>query len=129
MTATESEREETHSVEGSTESNPGGEMTSNSEEENTKDGKKKKVATKKFKNKRKRTQRELDWSSSSEESSTESVDLNYTDNEDYSDEDHILLVTSVANLRRRENMKLKPLRTKSKKAPIFKDDSEKNERD
>ena len=39
------------------------------------------------------------------------------------------MVTSVANLRRRENMKLKPLRTKSKKAPIFKDDSEKKERD
>ena len=57
------------------------------------------------------------------------MDLNYTDNEDYSDDDHILLVTSVANLRRRENMKLKPLRTKSKKAPIFKEDSEKNERD
>ena len=71
----------------------------------------------------------MDWSSSSDESSTESVDLNYTDNEDYSDEDHILLVTSVANLRRRENMKFKPLRTKSKKAPIFKDDSEKKERD
>ena len=107
-------------------------MTSNSEEENTKDGKKKKVATKKLRNRRKRVQKEikeLDCSSSSEESSTESMDLNYTDNEDYSDEDHILLVTSVANLRRREKMKLKPLRTKSKKAPIFKDDSEKNERD
>ena len=52
VTATESEREETHSVEGSTESNPRGEMTSNSEEENTKDGREKKVATKKFKNKR-----------------------------------------------------------------------------
>ena len=98
MTATESEREETHIVEGSTESNPRGETTSNSEEENTKDGREKKVATKKFKNRRKRTQRELDCSSSSEESSTESMDLNYTDNEDYSDDDQILLVTSVGNL-------------------------------
>ena len=57
------------------------------------------------------------------------MDLNYTDNEDYSDEDHTLLVTSVANLRRRENMKLKPLLTKSKKASTFKDDSEKKEKD
>ena len=40
VTATESEREETHSVEGSTESKQSGEMTKNSEGENTKDGKK-----------------------------------------------------------------------------------------
>ena len=57
------------------------------------------------------------------------MDLTYTDNEDYSDDDHILLVTSVANLQRRENMNLKPLRTKSKKAPTFKDDSGKKEKD
>ena len=44
VTATESEREETHSVEGSTESKQSGEMTSSSEEENTKDGKKKKCS-------------------------------------------------------------------------------------
>ena len=56
------------------------------------------------------------------------MDLNYTDNEDYSDEDHILLVTSIANLRRRENMKLKPLRTKSKKASTIKEDIEKEEK-
>ena len=56
------------------------------------------------------------------------MNLSYTDNEEYSDDDHILLVTSVANLRRRENMKLKPLRTRSKKAPIFKDDSGKKEK-
>ena len=84
--------------------------------------------TKKFKSRKKKARRELDWSSSSEESSTESVNLNYTDNEDYSDDDHILLVTSVANLRRRENMRLKPLRTRSKKAPTFKDDDERKEK-
>merc|ERR1712208_100230 len=128
ITATESEREETQSVEGSTESDPGEQTTSNSEEENTKEERGKKVSTKKFKIRKKKTQRELDWSSNSKESSTESVDLSYTDNEDYSDDDHILLVTSVANLRRRENMKLKPLRTRSKRAPNFKDDSDKKEK-
>ena len=52
--------------------------------------------------------------------------MSYTDNE-YSDDDHILLVTSVANLRRCENMRLRPLRTRSKKAPIIKDNSGKKE--
>ena len=98
VTATESEREETQSVEGSTESDPREQTTSNSEEENTKEEREKKVSTKKFKSRKKKAQRELDWSSNSEESSTESVDLSYTDNEDYRDDNHILLVTSVANL-------------------------------
>ena len=40
-----------------------------------------------------------------------------TTEDDYSDEDHVYLISSVANLRRRELMNLKPLRTKSKKTP------------
>ena len=40
-----------------------------------------------------------------------------TTEDDYSDEDHVYLISSVANLRRREIMNLKPLRTKSKKTP------------
>ena len=123
VTATESEREESKSIKESTESDSRQQTTSNSEEESTKEEKEKKVSTKKVKSRKKRAQRELDWSSSSEESSTESVNLSYTDNEEYSDDDHILLVTSVANLRRRENMKLKPLRTRSKKSPTFKENS------
>ena len=35
----------------------------------------------------------------------------------YSDDDHVYLISSVANLRRREFMNLKPMRTKSKKTP------------
>ena len=53
VTATESEREKTQSVEGSTESDPREQMTSNSEEENTKEEREKKVSIKKFKNRRK----------------------------------------------------------------------------
>ena len=37
--------------------------------------------------------------------------------EDFIDEDHLFLVSSVANLCRREIMQLKPLRTKNKKTP------------
>ena len=51
------------------------------------------------------------------------MNLSSTDEEDYSDENHVLLVTSIANLRRRENMRLKPLRTKSKEAPTIKEDT------
>ena len=40
-----------------------------------------------------------------------------TEEEEFSDNEHVLLVTSVANLRRRESMNLQPLRTKSKDAP------------
>ena len=69
----------------------------------------------------------MDWTSSSEESASESNNSSYTDNE-YSDDEHILLITSVANLRRRENMRLRPLRTKSKRAPIFKDENGKTEK-
>ena len=40
-----------------------------------------------------------------------------TTEDDYSDDDHVYLISSVANLRRRELMNLKPMRTKSKKTP------------
>ena len=40
-----------------------------------------------------------------------------TTEDDYSDEDHVYLISSVANLRRREIMNLKPLRTQSKRTP------------
>ena len=36
---------------------------------------------------------------------------------DYSDEDHVYLISLVANLRRREIMNLRPLRTQSKRTP------------
>ena len=41
--------------------------------------------------------------------------------EEFSDEDHAYLITSVANLRRREIMNLQPLRTKSKEVPKLKE--------
>ena len=56
------------------------------------------------------------------------MNLSSTDEEDYSDENHVLLVTSIANLRRRENMRLKPLRTKSKEAPTIKEDTKMKEK-
>ena len=37
--------------------------------------------------------------SSTRESSVESMNLSSTDDEDYSDEEHMLLVTSIANMR------------------------------
>ena len=40
-----------------------------------------------------------------------------TTEDDYSDDDHVYLISSVANLRRQELMNLKPMRTKSKKTP------------
>ena len=62
------------------------------------------------------------------ESSSESEKQNNTDEEDYSDEEHVLLVTSIANLRWRESMKLKPLRVRSKEAPIIKEKVSKEEK-
>merc|ERR1711947_43511 len=59
VTATESEREETHSVEGSTETDPGEQTTSNSEKENIKEEREKKVSIKRSKHRKKQTQREL----------------------------------------------------------------------
>ena len=45
------------------------------------------------------------------------TEIEKTTEDDYSDEDHVYLISSVANLRRREIMNLKPLRTQSKKTP------------
>ena len=131
VTATGSEREEENGVKRSVESKQSEETTSSSGEEDIEIEKRKRTAIRKRKNRKKRIlkeKEELDHLSSTNESSTESMNLNSTDDEDYSDEDHVLLVTSIANLRRRENMKLKPLRTKSKKAPTFKEDTEKEEK-
>ena len=50
---------------------------------------------------------------SSDDSQGTSSDL--TTEDDYSDDDHVFLVSSVANLRRRELMNLVPMKTKSKK--------------
>ena len=40
--------------------------------------------------------------------------------EDYSNEDHVYMISLVANLRRQEIMNLKPLRTQSKRTPRVK---------
>ena len=50
---------------------------------------------------------------SSDDSQGTSSDI--TTEDDYSDDDHVFLVSSVANLRRRELMNLGPMKTKSKK--------------
>ena len=50
---------------------------------------------------------------SSDEGQETSSDI--TTEDDYSDDDHVFLVSSVANLRRRELMNLGPMKTKSKK--------------
>ena len=50
---------------------------------------------------------------SSDDSQGTSSDIATED--DYSDDDHVFLVSSVANLRRRELMNLAPMKTKSKK--------------
>merc|ERR1711888_330720 len=50
---------------------------------------------------------------SSEDSQGTSSDI--TTEDDYSDDDHVFLVSSVANLRRRELMNLVPMKTKSEK--------------
>ena len=116
VTATGSDMEEGHSEKRPVESKQSKETTSSSGEEDIEIEKRKRTAIRKRKNRKKRIlkeKEELDHLSSTNESSNE----NSTDDEDYSDEDHVLLVTSIANLRRRENMKLKPLGTKSKKAP------------
>ena len=44
-----------------------------------------------------------------------------TEEEEFSDNEHVFLVTSIANLRRRESMSLQPLRVKSKEAPIIRE--------
>ena len=54
-------------------------------------------------------------SDSSDDGHETSSDI--TTEDDYSDDDHVFLISSVANLRRRELMNLKPMRTKSKKTP------------
>ena len=54
-------------------------------------------------------------SDSSDDGHETSSDI--TTEDDYSDDDHVYLISSVANLRRRELMNLKPMRTKSKKTP------------
>ena len=50
------------------------------------------------------------------------------DEEEFSDDEHVFLVTSIANLRRRESMSLKPLRVKSKEAPIIREKEKKEEK-
>ena len=44
-----------------------------------------------------------------------------TEGEEFSNDEHAILITSFANLRRREIMNLQPLRTKSKEAPRMKE--------
>ena len=59
--------------------------------------------------------------SSSSDDASGSEDESDKDSEEFSEEDHTYLVTSVANLRRRELMKLNPMRTRSKVAPLIKE--------
>ena len=54
----------------------------------------------------------LDSSDDGQETSSD-----ITTEDDYSDDDHVFLVSSMANLRRRELMNLVPMKTKSKKTP------------
>ena len=51
-----------------------------------------------------------------------------TEGEEFSDDDHTYLITSIANLRRRESMSLQPLRVKSKEAPIIRETEKKEEK-
>ena len=56
-------------------------------------------------------------SESSDDPSDSGSESHESSDENYSDEDHVFLISSVANLRRREIMHLRPLRTQSKKTP------------
>ena len=67
-----------------------------------------------FKKRKSRAVSDL-MSDSSDDGHETSSDI--TTEDDYSDDDHVFLISSVANLRRRELMNLKPMRTKSKKTP------------
>ena len=59
--------------------------------------------------------------SSSSEDFSDSDLRDDEDSEDFSIEDHAFLVSSVANLCRREIMQYKPLETKSEKTPRIKE--------
>ena len=107
------------------------ETTSDSGRDEYEEEMRKKSSVKKRKcKKKKRTKKKekTDHFANTSESSSDSEKQNNTDEEDYSDEEHVLLVTSIANLRRRESMKLKPLRVRSKEAPIIKEKVRKEEK-
>ena len=77
--------------------------------------------TKKLLKKRKSSPRNVPpepMSESSDDSSGSESNENLE--EDYNDEDHIFLISSVTNLKRREIMHFRPLRTQSKKTPRIK---------
>ena len=66
----------------------------------------------KRKKKRKRKEKSDNQSNTSENSSSSEREIS-TEEEEFSDDEHVFLVTYVANLRRRESMSLQPLRVKS----------------
>ena len=76
-----------------------------------------KVKHKCRKKKRRQRKEKLDIQSNSSGSTSSTSS---TEGEEFSDDEHAFLITSVANLRRRGIMNLQRLRTKSKEAPRMK---------
>ena len=76
-----------------------------------------KVKHKCKKKKRRQKKEKLDIQSNSSGGTSSSERETSTEGEEFSDDEHAFLITSVDNLKRREIMNLQPLRTKSKEAP------------